>query len=33
MIKTYGVKGYMEWTALIKVGRANFQVPFTGGTK
>lgn len=33
MIKTYGVKGYMEWTALIKVGRANIQVPFTGGTK
>lgn len=33
MIKTYGVKGYMEWTALIKVGRVNFQVPFTGGAK
>lgn len=33
MIKTYGVKGLMEWVALIKVGRANIQVPFTGGTK
>lgn len=33
MIKTYGAKGLMEWVALIQVGRATIQVPFTGGTK
>lgn len=30
--KTYGVKGLMEWQALIKVGKATLHVPFTGGT-
>lgn len=33
MIKTYGARGMAEWVALIRVGRAAIQVPFTGGTK
>lgn len=32
MTKIYGVKGLMEWQALIKVGKATLHVPFTGGT-
>lgn len=30
--KTYGVRGLMEWQALIKCGKATVCVPFTGGT-
>lgn len=32
MIKTYGTKSFMEWQALISVGKARVSVPFTGGT-
>lgn len=31
MLKTYGTKNYMEWQALISVGKAKVSVPFTGG--
>lgn len=30
-IKTYGVKGLMEWVCNIPVGRARMRVEFTGG--
>ena len=30
--KTYGIKGLMEWVALIRVGKATIRVPFSGGS-
>lgn len=31
MKKTYGTKCYVEWQALIYVGKAKISIPFTGG--
>lgn len=30
-IKTYGVKGLMEWQAIIRTGKARLHINFTGG--
>lgn len=30
--KTYGIKGFMEYQALIKVGKSRMKVTFTGGS-
>jgi hypothetical protein len=30
--KTYGVRGYMEWVALIECGKATVKVHFSGGS-
>lgn len=32
IIKTYGVINLMEWVAVIRVGKAKFTFPFSGGT-
>ena len=29
--KTYGVRGLMEWNAVLRVGRAVIEIPFSGG--
>lgn len=30
--KVYGVKGLMDWVAIIRVGKASFHIPFKGGS-
>lgn len=31
MLKTYYVRGYIEWTAALNAGKAVVNIPFTGG--
>ena len=30
--KIYGVRGLMDWVAIIRVGKASFHIPFKGGS-